>query len=96
MFKTSQNLTKDKVFNTLKLIETYLPDIMKKVHQKLKEPKTMDWCENESRKLKAAMEFFREGEFMKDPNERWARVAGFVNTKTVNECKEEVDFMKVS
>jgi NAD-dependent SIR2 family protein deacetylase len=93
--KTSKNLKKDKVFNALKLLETYLPDVISSVHEKLKTPNMYEWTENENRKLKAAMEFFPAHDFIREPEDRWRRVAGFVNTKNVNECKEEVQFQEV-
>lgn len=43
LFKTSQNLKKDKVLNTLKMAETYLPDIMQRVHEKLAEEQEEEW-----------------------------------------------------
>jgi len=96
LHKTSKNLKRDKVFNALKLLENYLPDIMKAVHEKLKVPQEFEWTENESRKLEAAMEFYTHAEFYRDPEERWRRVHGFVNTKSVQECKEEVEFQEVT
>lgn len=83
------------MFHSLKLLETYLPDIMKSVHEKLKTPCETEWTENEVRKLKAAMEFYPPHEFIKDPEDRWRRVHGFVNTKTIAQCKEEVQFQEV-
>ena len=94
LYKTSKNLKKEKVFNALKLLETYLPDVMKAVHEKLKTPLRNEWTENEHRKLKAAMEFFPVQEFIREPEERWRNVAGFVNSKRLNECKEEVELQE--
>jgi hypothetical protein len=85
LHKTSKNLRNNQVFNAMKLLETYLPDIMKSVHEKLKKTGTMDWTENECRKLKMAMDFFPQQEFMREPEDRWRRVAGFVNTKTIDQ-----------
>lgn len=96
LFKTSQNLKNEKVFNTLKLAENYLPDIMNAVHQKLPGFNKHEWCENEVRKLKAALLLFPEYEFVKEPQERWRKIASFVHTKMVDECRYQVDFMNVS
>lgn len=96
MYKTSQNLKKDKVFNTLKLLENYLPDIMKSVHEKLKKENPPEWTENEQRKLKVALDFFPVHEFVRNPDERWRHIHGFVHTKSINECKEEIQLQEVS
>ena len=31
---------------------------------------------------------------MREPEDRWKYVSGFVNTKTLDECKEEVQFQE--
>lgn len=95
MYKTSKNLKKDKVANTLKLLETYLPDIMRSVHEKLKNSPQTDWTENESRKLNVALRFYPTYDYIRDSEERWRHIHGFVNTKTVLECKEEVQLQEV-
>jgi len=94
LFETSKNLKNEKVLHALKLVELYLPDMMKTVHEKL----TMDsedfWAKNELRKLTAAKEFYPLAEFIKQPEDRWKYVAGFVNTKSLQECKSEVKFQE--
>jgi len=40
------------------------------------------------------MELFPEHEFFKEPMDRWRRVAGFVHTKTIDECREQADLQK--
>lgn len=42
------------------------------------------------------MELFPEHEFFKEPMDRWRRVAGFVHTKTIDECREQADLQKVA
>lgn len=47
LHKTSKNLKNNQIFNAMKLLENYLPDIMKSVHEKLKKADTSDWTQNE-------------------------------------------------
>ena len=96
LYKTSQNLSKEKVFNTLKLLENYLPDIMNTVSQKKKTINKNEWCDNEIRKLKAALILFPVYEFVKEPLERWRKISSFVHTKYIDECRYQVDIMNVS
>lgn len=95
LHKTCSKLKKEKVLNTLMLLENYLPDIISSVHEKLRTPNQYEWTDNEQRKLKAAMEFFPAQDFIREPEDRWRRVSGFVNTKNINECKEELQFQEV-
>lgn len=83
------------MINTLKLLETYLPDIMRSVHEKLKTARRGEWTENESRKLDVALRFYPTYDFIRDSEERWRHIHGFVNTKTIIECKEEVQLQEV-
>ena len=85
----------EKVFNTLKLAENNLPDIMNAVFQKKKTFNKNEWCENEIRKLKAAIILFPEYEFAKEPLERWRKIASFVHTKYIDEWRYQVDLMNV-
>ena len=90
LFETSKNLKKDKILNALKLVENFLPDIMKSVHEKLATPIVDGWTPNELRKLTAAKELYPVSDFLEQPEDRWKYVRGFVNTKTLEECKEEI------
>lgn len=96
LFKTSQNLKNERVFNTLKLLENYLPDIMNAVYQKLSGFNKNEWCENEIRKLKVALLLFPEYDYVKEPLERWRKIASFVRTKMVDECRYQTDLLNVS